>query len=89
MAFIYLPRINPPDYDAVRTILDSSLPDTHEVWLKLQIQAELDFQTAGHSCRHIRIDPDEFSRYCAGHSYDRNLDGLNNFVNKKVGGASY
>jgi hypothetical protein len=38
MAFVYLPRISPSDYDTVPATLEGNLPDAHEVWLKLQIQ---------------------------------------------------
>jgi hypothetical protein len=89
MAFVYLPRINSSDYAAVRATLEGNLPDSHEVWLKLQVQEELDLKANGHIFRHIRINPDEFARYCVAHSHDHNSARLNNFVNKKVGGASY
>ena len=89
MAVVILPRINPSDYDAVRRIINLDLPDTHDKWLNLQVQKELDIRGQGHACRHIQIDPDELARYCDRYPHDRNQDGLQNFAIKKAGGTNY
>ena len=89
MATVYLARINPSDYEMIRGILNSDLPNAYEEWLRFQEKGEIASTRRGDVVGHIKIDPDELARYCGSHGGHRSRHGLLHFVMKKSEGEQY
>jgi hypothetical protein len=89
MAILYSPKISADDYNAFRRILHPHLPDTYDEWLYLQAQQSADWLTRGHTVTDIKVDSNEFSRYCRATGASHNLHGLGKFAEEKSGGKQY
>lgn len=74
------PFIEPQDYDAFRRLLHSHLPDAQDKWLDLQAEKTLPLVMVGHSVRNVKVDPNEFVRFCNTTGADYTLESLRDFA---------
>jgi hypothetical protein len=88
MTDVFEPLIEPQDYDSFRSLLHSHVPDTYDEWLNLQAEKALPLTLAGHRIRNIKVNPDEFVRYCASMGKEYTLDSLREFATTIAGGKN-
>jgi hypothetical protein len=61
---IFLPLIDPNDYDAFQRILNHALPDTYDEWGEVHVRQAADILGEGNEYREVQVYPVEFARYC-------------------------
>ena len=77
-----LPLFDKDDYDAFLRLLNGDIPATHAEWDKLQTDEVEQFCRYGHHVKRIKVDPDEFARFCADGGTTPNLQLLMAFARK-------
>jgi hypothetical protein len=83
----YEPLIEPHNYDAFRRLLHADIPSSYDVWLNLQAKESEGRVMKGHKVRQVKVDPDEFARYCRATGAGHSLNSLRGMVEKISGGA--
>ena len=88
MADLFEPFIEPQDYDAFCRLLHPDLPNAYDEWFDLQLEKGKDLALAGHKVRQIKVEPNEFARFCNATRADRTLDSLRKFAATIAGGKN-
>jgi hypothetical protein len=81
---IFLPLINPSDYDAFQRILNNALPYTYDEWGDLHVKEAADILGEGEEYREVQVDPVEFARYCTTRRTSPSLRLLYEFTMEKA-----
>jgi hypothetical protein len=84
-----IPLITREQYDTFRSLNGSDLPDTYDKWLQLQTKQKVERGRIGYTIKEIRINPDEFTRYCTPRRITPNLKALMDFTVEKSQGNNY
>ena len=82
------PFIEAHYYDAFRRLLDPQLPDTYNEWLNLSLEKGKDSAFSDYKVRNIKVEPNEFVRYCRARKYEHTLDSLRKFAASIAGGRN-
>jgi hypothetical protein len=80
METIFLPLINPGDYDAFRGIVNFGFPDTYEEWGKLHVKRVADIRGKGNRVKEIKVYPNKFAEYCRTRRHVPNPQLLDEFA---------
>jgi hypothetical protein len=89
VATFFLAEILPEHYDAFRKILNQSLPDSFDAWSYRQSERVATRAGKGHAVYEVKVNPDEFTRYCGATNSVRDLQSLDRFASEKAGGKRY
>ena len=81
---IFLPLINPDDYDAFQRILNNALPYTYDEWGDLHVKEAADILGEGNEYREVQVYPVEFARYCTTRRTSPSLRLLYEFAMSKA-----
>ena len=81
---IFLPLINPDDYDAFQRILNNALPYTYDEWGDLHVKEAADILGEGREYCEVQVDPVEFARFCTTRRTSPNLKLLYEFAMSKA-----
>jgi hypothetical protein len=88
---VYYPKLSVANYKTLRSEPDLNLPDTYDKWLDFSAKQMREIRLSGDAtlkiCE-IKIDPDEFARYCQSPRQTRTFDALRKFATEKGGGKS-
>jgi hypothetical protein len=84
-----LPNISSRNYQAIRSLSGSDLPDTYDEWLQASTKDRRERAQAGFDPRLIEIDPNEFARYCAARGEPADGKRLLDFTGEKFAGNRY
>jgi hypothetical protein len=85
---VVFPEISEEQYDAFRGFVGANMPDTYNEWHKL-IKERIDEATRRQqSIMDVKVDYDEFVRYCGPDRAKRNIETLYRFAVKKAFGKS-
>jgi len=80
----YLPQFTAQDYDAFRRIAPSVfLFDTFNGWEWDAMKSDADLRRSGHIVVRVKVNVDEFTRYCDASGHPRNADSLLRLVREK------
>jgi hypothetical protein len=81
---IFLPLINPDDYDAFQRILNNALPYTYDEWGDLHVKEAADILGEGNEYCEVQVRPVEFARYCTTRRTSPSLRLLYEFAMSKA-----
>jgi len=81
---IFLPVIDPSDYDAFQRILNNALPYTYDEWGDLHVKEAADILGEGEEYREVSVYPVEFARFCTTRRTSPNLKLLYEFAMSKA-----
>lgn len=85
-----LPNISSErNYQAIRRLPGSDLPDTYNEWLQASTEARRERAQAGFDVRLVEIDPNEFGRFCASRGDPADGKRLLDFTKEKFAGNRY
>jgi len=84
MGVIFLPLINPDEYDAFQRILNNALPDTYDEWGALHVKEAADILGEGNEYCEVQVSPVEFARFCTTRRTSPNLKLLYEFAMGKA-----
>jgi hypothetical protein len=84
MHVIFLPLINPDDFDEFQRILNNALPDTYDEWGDLHVKEAADILGEGNEYCEVQVYPVEFARYCTKRRTSPNLRLLYEFATSKA-----
>lgn len=83
METIYLPLINPGDYDAFRDLMKGYLPNTYDEWGDLHVKRATDILGRGDRYVEVKVYPDEFTDYCRANGHVPNPIILDRYAVEK------
>jgi len=81
---IFLPVIDPSDYDAFQRILNNALPYTYDEWGDLHVKEAADILGEGEEYREVQVYPVEFARFCTTRRTSPSLRLLYEFAMSKA-----
>jgi hypothetical protein len=81
---IFLPVIDPDDYDEFQRILNNALPDMYDEWGDLHVKEAADILGEGEEYREVQVHPVEFARYCTVRRTSPSLRLLYEFTMSKA-----
>jgi hypothetical protein len=85
----FLDWITPEDYEAIRGLQGSDLPDTYDEWFKLHTTKKIERGHVGDTVELVRVYPHEFIRYCRGAGAAATGHSLNIFAQGRGAGKIY
>lgn len=88
MAAFFLAEISREHYGAFTKILQE-LPDTFDAWSYRQSERIAARSGKGHTVYEVKVNPDEFARYCQLTNSVHDLKTLDRFASEKAGGKRY
>ena len=89
MATFFLAEILPEHYESFRKILSQNLPDNFDTWSYLHSERVAARTGKGHVVYEVKVNPDEFTRYCQAKNCVHDLPSLDRFATEKAGGKRY
>lgn len=89
MATFFLAEIPPEHYEAFRKILNPRLPDSFDAWSYRHSDRVATRAGKGHTIYEVKVNPDEFTRYCQATNSVHDLPSLDKFANEKAAGKRY
>ena len=84
-----LPRISQQNYQAVRSLPGSDLPDTYDEWLQSHLKETRERTQVGYDVYEVEVDPHEFARFCATRGKPADGKRLLDFAIEKFAGNRY
>lgn len=89
MATFFLAEILAEHYDAFRRVLGQPLPGNFEAWSYRHSERIAARTGKGHIVYEVKVNPDEFVRYCQATNAVHDLQSLDKFASEKAGGKRY
>jgi len=89
LAAFFLAEISRERYDAFKKILGQNLPDSFDTWSYRQSERIASRSGKGHTVYEVKVDPDEFVRYCQLTKSAHDLKSLDRFASEKASGKRY
>lgn len=89
MATFFLAEILPEHYDSFRKVLNQNLSDNFDAWSYRHSERIAARTGKGHVVYEVKVNPDEFTRYCQATNSVHDLQSLDRFASEKAGGKRY
>ena len=89
MAAFFVAEISREHYGSFKKILDENLPETFDEWAFRQSERIAHRSGKGHAVYEVKVNPDEFTRYCQMTKSVHDLKSLDRFASEKASGKRY